>query len=53
MLALRQWFCGVWWGHADLRKRDGTRFYLECRHCGRTTPGWLLWGATLPQERKS
>jgi hypothetical protein len=52
-MTLRQWFCGFWWGHADLRKRDGARFCLECLHCGRTTPGWLLWAARMPQERKS
>jgi len=42
-MTFNQWWCGVWHGHADLRKRDGARFYLECRHCGRATPGWVLW----------
>ena len=42
MTFLAHLWCYLTTGHADIRKRDGSRLYLECRECGRTTPGWVL-----------
>jgi len=41
--AVSEAFCG--WrrsGHEMLLKTEGTRLYLQCRHCFHETPGWEI-----------
>ena len=37
-------------GHDDSVRRAANRLYLECRECGRTTPGWNLGPERMPDR---
>jgi len=36
---IRQWWCGFFGGHDDMRHWGEGRVWLQCTACGRTTPG--------------
>ena len=39
---LRQWYCGLRFGHAYLDVFETQKWSLTCTNCGHQTPGWAL-----------